>query len=60
MVFSINSLHSPDPDVQVTIQELLLLKEMKLISEENCIPEEIVSNIAKYETFVYLKDIKNV
>lgn len=60
LVFSINSLHSPDPDVQVTIQELLLLKEMKLISEVNCIPEEIVRKIARYETFVYLEDIKNV
>lgn len=60
LVFSINSLHSPDPDVKVTIQEMLLLKEMNIISKNNCIPDEIVRRIGEYETFVYLKDIKNV
>lgn len=60
LVFSINSLHSPDPDVKITIQEMLLLKEMNIISPNNCIPDEIVCRIGEYETFVYLKYIKNV
>ena len=57
LVFSINSLHSPDPSVEVTIKEMLLLNEMKLISEENTIPADIIHNIGKYESFVYLEDI---
>lgn len=57
LVFSVNSLHSPDPNVKVTVEEMELLKSMNLISESNRIPDEIVYKICKYETFVYLEDI---
>lgn len=60
LVFSVNSLHSPDPNLEVTIKEMMLLKEMNLISESNSIPDEIVYKISEYESFVYLKDIGNV
>lgn len=57
LVFSVNSLHSPDPDVKVTVDEMFLLKKMNIIAESNRIPKEIVHKISEYETFVYLKDI---
>ena len=57
LVFSVNSLHSPDQNVKVTVEEMILLKEMEIITESNRIPDCIIQKICEYETFVYLKDI---
>lgn len=57
LVFSVNSLHSPDPKVDVTVQEMQTLFSQNLICESNAIPEEIIFKMCEYETFAYLKDI---
>ena len=57
MVFSINSIHSPDDNVESTIGELTLLREMGLFEESNIVPKKILSDIERYETFQILKDM---
>ena len=57
LVFNINSLHSPDPDVNVTISELELLKRNHILIPDNVIPKVLVTAIQKYETFSFLKDL---
>ena len=57
LVFSVNSLHSPDPKVDVTVQEMQTLISRNLICENNRIPDDIITKMCEYETFVYLKDI---
>ena len=56
-VYSVNSLHSPDPDVNETISEMLLLRKMGIFSDENKIPDMLVENILRYETFSFIKDM---
>lgn len=57
LVFSVNSLHSPDPDVNITISELQLLRKSGIFVEKNRIPEILVKAILKYETFAFFKDM---
>lgn len=57
MVFSINSIHSPDDNVEKTVKELKLLQEMGLLEECNIIPKTILHSIKRYKTFEFMKDI---
>lgn len=57
LVFSVNSLHSPDPDVDVTISELKLLQRSGIFEDKNIIPAVLVKAIIRYETFAFLKDM---
>lgn len=57
LVFSVNSLHSPDPDVEVTISEINLLKRSGIFTDKNVIPEILVRAMKRYETFAFLKDM---
>ena len=57
LVFSVNSLHSPDPNLEITISELELLINSSIIVNDNLIPKMIVELIVKYESFAFLKDM---
>ena len=57
MVFSINSIHSPDEKVMSTIQELTYLIEMGCLDDDKLIPKTTAKSIATYHTFEFLKDI---
>ena len=57
LVFSVNSLHSPDPDLKVTVSEIELLKANGIFLLKNLIPNFLVESIKKYETFAFLKDM---
>lgn len=57
LVFSVNSLHSPDPDLEVTISEMELLQANGIFSQKNLIPKVLVESIKRYETFAFLKDM---
>lgn len=57
MIFSINELHSPDFTLQNTINELNLLASLDIFEETNKIDFEILTNIRKYKTFEFLKDL---
>ena len=56
-VYSVNSLHSPDPGVNETISEMQLLREKGIFRDENRIPKVLVKAILKYETFSFIKDM---
>lgn len=57
LVFSVNSLHSPDPSVDVTISEMQLLKRSGIFTDKNIIPDVLVKAMLKYDTFAFLKDM---
>lgn len=57
MVALPNSLHSPDNDVETTIQELRLMYEMGIISRQNIIPKRILDRITRYNSMEVLKDM---
>ena len=57
LVFSVNSLHSPDADVEVTISEMQKLEKMGIFSRENIIPKALVEAMMRYETFAFIKDM---
>lgn len=56
-VYSVNSLHSPDPDVDVTISEMQILRKKGIFKNENKIPDNLVTAIMRYETFAFIKDM---
>ena len=57
LIISINEIHSPDSDVENTIQELNLLLNCHIISEDNRIPQETIEKIKRYGTFSFLQDL---
>lgn len=56
-VFSVNSIHAPDSEVSTTINELMILIESNIISENNIISDKVVGDISKYKSFEFLQDI---
>ncbi len=56
-VYSVNSLHSPDPDVDVTISEMHILRERGIFESKNLIPKNLLDAIVRYETFTFIKDM---
>ncbi len=56
-VYWVNSLHSPDPDVNVTIWEMQILRQNGIFEEENKIPDNLIEAIYRYETFTFVKDM---
>lgn len=57
MVFSINSIHSPEPNIDITIQEFKLLRSLKIFTSDNVIPDTIVKSMRRYNSFSFLKDL---
>lgn len=57
MVFLTNEIHSPDANVQETVDELALLRNIGVISDENIIPKGLIQSMMRYETYAYLKDM---
>lgn len=57
LVISINEIHSPDANIENTINELILLFNGKIISKENEIPNDTIEFIMKYGTFSFLQDL---
>lgn len=58
LVISINEIHSPDYNIENTINELMLLFNSKIISEENEIHNNTMELIKKYGTFSFLQDLR--
>lgn len=56
-VYSVNSLHSPDPNVEETIYEMGLLKRIGIFAEENKIPNILIKAILRYEIFTFIRDM---
>ena len=56
-VYSVNSLHSPDPDVDVTISEMEILRNKAIFKDENLIPNNLLDAIFRYETFAFIRDM---
>lgn len=56
-IFSVNSIHAPDPEVSTTISELMILIQSNIISENNIIPNNVVECIGKYKSFEFLQDM---
>lgn len=56
-VFSVNSLHAPDADVEITIEELKKLCDKEIFLNKNKIPICMIELILKYKTFEYLQDM---
>ena len=44
-IFSVKSIHAPDPEVSTTISELMILIQSNIISENNIIPNNVVECI---------------
>lgn len=57
-VFSVNSIHTPDAEVDVTVEELMILIEEKVITERNVISSNIIESIIRYKTFEFLQDLQ--
>lgn len=58
LIISINEIHSPDSNVENTIQELALLLNYHIISENNIVPQEVIEKIERYGTFSFLQDLQ--
>ena len=56
-VYSVNSLHSPDPTVDATITEMKILNKMGIFDSRNIISRRIIRKMIKYETFAFIKDM---
>lgn len=56
-VYSVNSLHSPDSNVEETIYEMGLLRKMGIFTENNKIPKILIRAILRYETFTFIRDM---
>lgn len=56
-VFSVNSIHAPDSEVDTTINELMILLEANIISENNRVTDKILELISKYKSFEFLQDV---
>lgn len=57
MVFSANEVHSPDANVNVTVEELLTLHKFGVLIDDNIIPKFLLESISKYQTFAYIKEM---
>lgn len=57
LIISINELHSPDSNIENTIQELILLMDNGIIAKKNEIPERLIAYIKKYGTFSFLQNL---
>lgn len=58
MVALPNSLHSPDDNVESTVNELLTIYDLNIICEENVISETMLSKVINYGTMEMLKDMQ--
>ena len=56
-VFSVNSIHAPDSEVSTTINEIMILIESNITSENNIISDKVVGDISKYKSFDFLQDM---
>ena len=56
-VYSVNSLHSPDPTVDATIKEMRILAKRGIFDKKNIIPIQIINKMIFYETFAFMKDM---
>ena len=57
MVFQMNEIHSPDGTVSDVINELKTLMRMRVLSDENVIPKNLIDNMRRYESYQFLKDM---
>lgn len=58
MVTLPNSLHTPDADVEDTVKELFVIRDLGLVCVENIITNEMLSKIIYYNTMEMLKDME--
>ncbi len=57
-ISDLNTIHSPDPNIEDTIAELKIIDEQNIITEENRIIPEIMNKIKKYKTLNITEDMK--
>lgn len=57
MLFFTNEVHSPDENIQSLETEMELLYSMGIIDDKLVLPKPVIHNIARYQTFEFVKDL---
>ena len=57
-VNDLNIIHCPDPNIETTLEELRILVETGIISDENLIKKDMLDLIVKYKCSNFLEDMK--
>lgn len=57
MLFFINEIHSPDGNFESVKVEMELLYTMGIINDKLVLPKPVLNNIARYQTFEFIKDL---
>lgn len=57
-ISDMNIIHSPDPDLESTLDELKILLSSHVIDDKNLITEDMLNQMRKYRTLSFQEDMK--